>query len=224
MDSARIYLGGVPDSLSGEEIYKHLSVYGRITEIKLRPGFGFVQFEHRREVVRAFSNQPFLGFAINVQLARPERYARSPELEYEPPSAPPAYHQQDRPKKMRYAVVVNGLDPRTCWQELKDFGRSVGGEVAFCDVDKDHRTRGWLNYTQEEDANRAVRELDGTRLLGNVVRLQRQASRPYALCPREAAVCGRADTHSTVAVSQRRRVQPTHAEGGAVRVRVPSPT
>ena len=54
------------------------------------------------------------------------------------------------------------LNPRTCWQvmniylvttynvlsdssfqELKDFGRLAGGTVAFCDIDKTNRQRGY---------------------------------------------------------------------------------
>ncbi|KAI1796291.1 hypothetical protein LXA43DRAFT_662250 [Ganoderma leucocontextum] len=172
MDSARVYLGGVPDSLSGEDIYKHLSVYGRITEIKLRPGFGFVQFESQKDaldVVRTFSGRSFLGTDIKMQLARPDRFHRYPEE----PGSPP-YQRASEGRKRRYAVVVKGLNPRTCWQELKDFGRSIGCEVAYCDVDREHRTRGFINYFLEEDAERAVRKLDGIELLGSVVRVQRQ--------------------------------------------------
>lgn len=64
---------------------------------------------------------------------------------------------------MRYPVVVENLNPRTCWQvwtpwnhdrrgllqdvlfrvqELKDFGRLTGGTVAFCDIDRFNRNRG----------------------------------------------------------------------------------
>ena len=73
-------------------------------------------------------------------------------------------------------------------QELKDFGRLAGGTVAFCDIDKTNRKRGcvggkptlalvdsrdysFLEYFTQEDADRAVKDLDGRELLGNIVTL-----------------------------------------------------
>ncbi|KAI0720208.1 hypothetical protein C8T65DRAFT_567929, partial [Cerioporus squamosus] len=147
-------------------IPQYLSIYGRISEVKLRPGFGFVQFESEKDVVRTFSTRQFLGEDVSVQLARPDRHTRG---DRESPAA-------DGNKKMKYAVCVKGLNPRTCWQELKDFGRAVGGDVAYCDINRDTRTQGFLNYTREEDADRAARELDGRELLGHVVRLKRHVS------------------------------------------------
>ncbi|PIL37242.1 hypothetical protein GSI_00935 [Ganoderma sinense ZZ0214-1] len=108
-----------------------------------------------------------------MQLARASRFHRYPEE----PGSPPPQRTVDSQKR-RYAVIVKGLNPRTCWQELKDFGRSIDCEVAYCDVDREHRTRGFINYFSEEDAEQAVRKLDGRELLGNVVRVQRQ--RPLA--------------------------------------------
>ncbi|RDX55725.1 hypothetical protein OH76DRAFT_764801 [Lentinus brumalis] len=174
MDSARVYLGGLSDKVSANDIHKYLSIYGRISEVKLRPGFGFVQFESEKDaldVVHTYSTRQFLGEDVSVQIARPERHTR----EESAPIATPIKEAQasDGGSKMKYAVCVKGLNPRTCWQELKDFGRVLGGDVAFCDITRDTRTQGFLNYTREEDAERAARELDGRELLGHVVRLNR---------------------------------------------------
>ncbi|KAI0722876.1 hypothetical protein C8Q76DRAFT_691503 [Earliella scabrosa] len=149
-NAARVYLGGIPDSITTDEIFKnhcqYLSIYGRIQEIKLRPGFGFVQFYSEK----ARCGPDFLQSGVLRSCSSP--------LDL---------------NKRRYPVVVKGLNPRTCWQELKDFGRLLGGNVAYCDIDRHSHTEGFINYTLEEDAARAVLELNGRELLGNKLQLSR---------------------------------------------------
>ena len=61
-------------------------------------------------------------------------------------------------------VIVEGLAPRTSWQDLKDqVKRLTPGEIAFCDV-TDGGTKGWVEYRTAEDMQRAVTDLDGAKL------------------------------------------------------------
>ncbi|KAK7695474.1 hypothetical protein QCA50_000110 [Cerrena zonata] len=84
-----------------------------------------------------------------------------------------------QPKK-RYPVTVYNLDRQTCWQELKDFGRLAGGTVVFCQVDKINRGRGLIEYISQEDANQAVKELNGRVLHGKALSLYIHPDRrPY---------------------------------------------
>ncbi|CAK5275689.1 unnamed protein product, partial [Mycena citricolor] len=63
------------------------------------------------------------------------------------------------------------------WQELKDFGRSAGGIVAFCDLiqltESNTRPggnrRGFIEYLLREDAEEAIRTLNGRDLGGSPV-------------------------------------------------------
>ncbi|RPD67065.1 hypothetical protein L227DRAFT_648194, partial [Lentinus tigrinus ALCF2SS1-6] len=122
MDTARVYLGGLSYKVTAEDLHKYLSIYGSISEIKLRPGFGFVQFESdkdARDVVHTFSTRQFLGQDVTVQIARPDRYNQADSA----PIATPikvvetaAAPLSDSSKKMKFSVCVKGLNPRTCWQ------------------------------------------------------------------------------------------------------------
>jgi len=129
-------------------------------------GFGFVEFETPREaedVVQQFNGKPFMGpNTIIVEVAkesrrRDDRYGDRP---------PPPPRVQRRPEGIRLEVA--GISRDTSWQDLKDFGREAGN-VSFADVDRNGL--GILEYLTMEDAENAVRLLDGKDLRGVAVRL-----------------------------------------------------
>ncbi|KAK0190990.1 hypothetical protein F5146DRAFT_1046632 [Armillaria mellea] len=45
---------------------------------------------------------------------------------------------------MRFPVVVAGIPRHVCWQELKDFGRLSGQHVAYCDIERKNRSKGFF--------------------------------------------------------------------------------
>jgi len=55
-------------------------------------------------------------------------------------------------------------------QDLKDFGREAGS-VSFADIDRDSPGQGVLEYLSRDDADRAVKDLDGKDLRGRPVRV-----------------------------------------------------
>jgi arginine/serine-rich splicing factor 4/5/6 len=55
-------------------------------------------------------------------------------------------------------------------QDLKDFGREAGS-VSFADIDRDFPGQGVLEYLSRDDADRAVKDLDGKDLRGRPVRV-----------------------------------------------------
>lgn len=69
--------------------------------------------------------------------------------------------------------VVDGLDPDSTSfrpQDLKDFGREAGS-VSFADIDRDVPGQGILEYLNREDADNAIKTLDGKDLRGQPVRV-----------------------------------------------------
>jgi arginine/serine-rich splicing factor 4/5/6 len=73
-------------------------------------------------------------------------------------------------------LIVSGVSRDTSWQDLKDFGRDAGS-VSFADIDRDVPGQGILEYLSREDADRAVRDLDGKDLRGRPVRVAFDDSR-----------------------------------------------
>ncbi|KAF9469102.1 hypothetical protein BDZ94DRAFT_570073 [Collybia nuda] len=166
--SKRLYLRNLPRYVDEEILLKHLSGYGKIVEVKIIHDYAFVQFdleEDARDVVETFQSQPFLGHAIIVEFARPLRknmplFETSNRIDASVIPRPAPANVQSR-----YPIVVTNIPRKVRWQELKDFGRISGALVAYCDLDKKRRGRGFIEYFSREDAHRAIRDLDG-RLLG----------------------------------------------------------
>ncbi|KAJ3534941.1 hypothetical protein NM688_g7053 [Phlebia brevispora] len=191
MSPASVYLGGLPETIGRKELFSHLSIYGTINALNLQKGYAFVEYDSEADatdLIATFADQPFMGHDVKVQSARqPRRHSvtssntsSSPDMERSRPRLAPEH------ARIRYPVIVNNLNRHTCWQELKDFGRLAGGTVAFCDIDKTNRRRGFLEYFTQEDADRAVKQLSGRELLGNVVTLSgygRKTLRPENLPP-----------------------------------------
>jgi len=150
--------------------------YGRIIDCRVMTGFGFVEFENSKDAedaVHNFNGKPFMGVNIVVEFAKESR----PRREVHDSDRPGGYGgptRTRRPPGIR--VIVSGVSRDTSWQDLKDFGRDAGN-VSFADIDRDFPGQGILEYLAREDADRAVRELDGKDLRGRPVRVAYDDSR-----------------------------------------------
>ncbi|KAI0684628.1 hypothetical protein BC835DRAFT_614268 [Cytidiella melzeri] len=167
-----VYLGGVPAGISERELRGHLEIYGRVNALSMQKGYAFVEYNSEvdaKDVVANFANKPLMGYDIKVQLSKKPRRQTIPAST----PSPKADHNPGRSEnsRVRYPVVIYNLDPRTCWQELKDFGRLAGGKVVFCDIDQKDLTRGYVEFHTQEDADRLVLEGEGKELLGRQVSL-----------------------------------------------------
>ncbi|KAJ5584540.1 uncharacterized protein N7459_004340 [Penicillium hispanicum] len=113
VSSTRLYLGNLPRNVTKQDIEEHFSTHGsgKITEIKLMNGFGFIEYEDAmdaRDVVPAFHGSDFKGERLTVQFARgPRRKENFPG----PPDRPTA----PRPRRTMFRMQIAGL-PETSWQ------------------------------------------------------------------------------------------------------------
>jgi len=108
---------------------------------------------------------------IVVEFAKESRPRREVYEDRGPPRSGP---RTRRPTGVR--LIISGISRDTSWQDLKDFGRDAGS-VSFADVDRDIIGQGVLEYLFQDDADRAVRELDGKELRGRPVRVTLDESR-----------------------------------------------
>ncbi|KAG9318644.1 hypothetical protein JVU11DRAFT_737 [Chiua virens] len=180
----RLYLGRLPPDARSDDVAKFFDGYGRIVDCRVMTGdfgfphssfvtnnqlsgFGFVEFENSKDAedaVHHFNGKAFMGANIVVEFAKESRPRRDV---YE--SDRGGYGARSRrPPGIR--LIVSGISRDTSWQDLKDFGREAGS-VSFADIDRDFPGQGILEYLSREDADRAVKDLDGRDLRGRPVRV-----------------------------------------------------
>ncbi|EIM89771.1 uncharacterized protein STEHIDRAFT_128672 [Stereum hirsutum FP-91666 SS1] len=161
--SRRLYLGRLPTDARTDDVSKFFEGYGKIVDCRVMTGFGFVEFESSRDAEDAlnhFNGKPFMGTNLVVEFAKESRPRRDPYDDRAP--------RARRPPGIR--IIVSGISRDTSWQDLKDFGREAGS-VSFADIERDVPGQGVLEYLAREDAERAVKDLDGKDLRGQPVRV-----------------------------------------------------
>ncbi|KAF8623559.1 hypothetical protein AX15_006329 [Amanita polypyramis BW_CC] len=169
----RLYLGRLPADTRSDDVLKFFEGYGRIIDCRVMTGFGFVEFETSKDAedaVHNFNGKPFMGANIVVEFAKESRPRRDVYEGERSHGAP----RSRRPPGIR--LIVTGISRDTSWQDLKDFGRDAGS-VSFADIDRDFPGQGILEYLSRDDADHAVKELDGKELRGRPVRVAYDESR-----------------------------------------------
>ncbi|BDD56842.1 hypothetical protein MAP00_002260 [Monascus purpureus] len=165
VSSTRLYLGNLPRNVTKQDIEDHFSTHGsgKIREIKLKTGFGFIEYEDEmdaKDVVPAFHGSDFKGNRLTVQFARgprrKESYASPPDR-----SLPP------RSRRTIYRMQISGL-PETSWQDLKDFARESGLDVVYSETGREPG-RGFVEFESAKDLNTAISKLNGRTFKGSSV-------------------------------------------------------
>ncbi|EPQ57913.1 hypothetical protein GLOTRDRAFT_109943 [Gloeophyllum trabeum ATCC 11539] len=170
----RLYLGKLPADARTDDVSKMFEGYGRIVDCRVMTGFGFVEFENPRDAedaVHHFNGKQFMGASIVVEFAKETRRTRGDVYEGDRRGPAP---RSKRPPGIR--LIVAGISRDTSWQDLKDFGREAGS-VSYADIDRDYPGNGILEYLSRDDADRAVKDLDGKELRGRAVRVTYDDSR-----------------------------------------------
>ncbi|KAJ5683897.1 uncharacterized protein N7477_000242 [Penicillium maclennaniae] len=147
------------------DIEEHFSTHGsgKITEIKLMNGFGFIEYEDAmdaRDVVPAFHGSDFKGERLTVQFARGPRRKENFPGPTDRPAAP-------RPRRTMFRMQISGL-PETSWQDLKDFARQSGLDVVYSETGRE-QGRGFVEFETANDLKTAVEKLDQREFKGSRV-------------------------------------------------------
>ncbi|XP_052753993.1 serine-arginine protein 55 isoform X3 [Galleria mellonella] len=191
MVGSRVYVGGLPFGVRDRDLEKFFKGFGRIRDILIKNGYGFVEFEDYRDAddaVYELNGKELLGERVSVERARgmprgSDRW-RCRELPPPPPRRLPPRRDPDYnyrygpPTRTEYRLIVENLSSRISWQDLKDYMRQAG-EVTYADAHKQHRNEGVVEFATHSDMRAAIEKLDGTELNGRRIRLveDRRSSR-----------------------------------------------
>ncbi|OZJ03723.1 hypothetical protein BZG36_04156 [Bifiguratus adelaidae] len=169
--TTRVYLGKLSPDARTRDIERLFRSYGDIREITLKNGFGFVEFRDRRDaedVVYDFHGKSFMGERLIVELARGTRADRDRRRD----------DRADRPSNsQKYRIIIDGLAPRTTWQDIKDYFKQAGGTVTFADVLKDREGEGVVEFANYDDMKHALDTLNNGEIRGAKISLREQPKR-----------------------------------------------
>lgn len=166
--SARVYVGGLADDARERDVEKFFKGYGRLREIVLKNGYGFVEFEDKRDAEDAIDDldgKDLCGMRVRIEQAKARGGGRGTG----------AYRGQPPGNKTDYRVIVTNLSSRTSWQDLKDFFRSAG-EITFTNAHKMRTGEGVVEFADRRGMDWALDKLDDTELDGRRIRCEQERS------------------------------------------------
>ncbi|CAG09213.1 unnamed protein product [Tetraodon nigroviridis] len=151
MSGCRIFIGRLSPTAREKDVERFFKGYGRIRDIDLKKGFGFVEFDDPRDAedaVYELDGKELCNERVTIEHARvrlrggrgrtwtggrfSDRYGRGSQSGRS--RNPPPVRTENR-------LIVENLSSRVSWQDLKDFMRQAG-EVTFADAHRPKLNEG----------------------------------------------------------------------------------
>ncbi|XP_064882259.1 serine and arginine rich splicing factor 5b isoform X2 [Oncorhynchus nerka] len=195
MSGCRIFVGRLNPSAREKDVERFFKGYGRIRDIDLKRGFGFVEFDDPRDAedaVYELDGKELCNERVTIEHARvrlrggrgrggdrggggggrfPDRYGRGSQdsRRTNQPSGPPA-DRNPPPMRTENRLIVENLSSRVSWQDLKDFMRQAG-EVTFADAHRPKLNEGVVEFASYSDLKNALEKLSGKEINGRKIKL-----------------------------------------------------
>jgi len=195
-NGTRVFIGGLSPRAKEFDVERFFKGFGKIRDINLKQGYGFVEFDDARDAddaVYEMNNQSLCGGRITVEHAKGTPRSRDSYNDRGGDrnggrgggfgGGRGGYGRDDRgsfndrsrsrygpASRTKYRLIVENVSSRTGWQDLKDLFRPVV-EVAYAEAHQGVRGEGILEFHSQQDLNKAIDELDGTELNGRKLKL-----------------------------------------------------
>ncbi|XP_007164172.2 serine/arginine-rich splicing factor 6 [Balaenoptera acutorostrata] len=188
----RVHIGRLSYNIWEKDIQRFFSGYGRLLEIDLKKGYGFMEFEDSRDdgdAVYGLNGRELCGERVIVERRVIVAHARGPRHERDgyscgSHSGGGGYGSQRTfgrgesgpPVGAEFRLIVEHLSSRCSWRDLKDFKRRAG-EVIYVDAHKERTNEGVSEFRSYLDMKHALDKLDGTEINGRSIRLMEDKPR-----------------------------------------------
>ncbi|XP_077989197.1 serine/arginine-rich splicing factor 6-like isoform X2 [Glandiceps talaboti] len=176
----RIYIGRLSYQAREKDVERFFRGFGRLREVNLKNGFGFVEFDDPRDAddaVYELNGKELCNERVIIEHARgPIRREYRERDRYDSRDSRPPYRRRggvDKygpPTRTENRLIVDNLSSRCSWQDLKDYMRQAG-EVTFADAHKQHKNEGIVEFATYGDMKNALEKLDGTEINGRKITL-----------------------------------------------------
>jgi len=178
MPNARVFIGRLPSRASERDVEHFFRGFGKIREVVLKNGFGFVEFSDPRDAEDAvydLNGRELCGDRVVVELSHGRGGPRGG-----------GGYGGDRggfggrggggggrfgpPVQTRYRMLVENLSTRCSWQDLKDMMRDAG-EVTYADAHKKVPNEAIVCFGSHDELRRAMDKFQGKEINGRRIKL-----------------------------------------------------
>lgn len=201
----KIYLGRLPAAARQRDVERFFEGYGKMHDIVIKNGFGFLEFEDGRDAVEAvedLNGKSMLGERVLVQHANTSVHRNSNNSNSRRGgSGGGRGGGNDRsfgpPTRTEYRVRVENLSSRCLWQDLKDYLNKVG-EVCYCDCNNGRTNEGVAEFATLGDMKNVITKLNGKEFYGRNIRIidDRESRSPYRARSRSRSKSSRSRSRS----------------------------
>jgi len=195
MPGTRVFVGGLKNPRVRErDLEKFFEGFGRIDDIVLKQGFGFVVFKDDRDAKDAcdeLDGKSMSGDRLTVELARGSgggggrgsdrgrfgggggRFGGRGGFGRDRDGG---YGGRDNrrggraPVRTDYRLIVENLSSSVSWQDLKDYMRKAG-EVNYADAHRQKQNEGVIEFVHRDGMKKALETLNNTELNGRKIKL-----------------------------------------------------
>jgi len=191
----RVYIGRLPSRARESDVERFFRGYGKVRDVMLKNGFGFVELDDYRDAddaIRDLDGRELCGERVSLEIAKgiPRGAGGAFVSGYVPPPASSRYYSDkgrsrdsgrsggggasSRPGFGRpsngYKVIIENLSTHCNWQDLKDMCEEYG-EILYADAHHYRRNEAVVEFAKKGDMEYAVQKLDGKAVNGKRMKM-----------------------------------------------------
>jgi len=178
----RLFLGNLGHDCRLRDIEKLFKNYGELRNVNIKGKYGFLEMDDREDAedaIKDLDGKSFNGGRIRIEFSNAytggdNRRGRSREKSRDRDGR---RFSDGRFRKSNYRIIVENLNSRTTWQDLKDF-MCKAGEVVYTSVRRPTPGEGLVEFRDRDAMEYAIKELDDQKLDGNYIRCMEEKRSP----------------------------------------------
>ncbi|CAI2329875.1 unnamed protein product [Caenorhabditis sp. 36 PRJEB53466] len=176
----RVYIGRLPNRASERDVEHFLRGYGKLSDVIMKNGFGFVDFVEQRDAddaVHDLNGKELCGERVIVEFPRrkvgynEEKSGRGDDYRGREPTFRRGGERQfsnrySRPCSTRFRLIIDNLSTRYSWQDIKDHIRKLGIEPTYSEAHKRNVNQALVCFSTHNDLRDAMNKLQGEEMNG----------------------------------------------------------
>jgi len=183
----RLFLGNLGHDCRQRDIEKIFRGYGELKNINIKGQYGFMEIEDRddaEDAIKDINGKSFNGGRIKVEFShaysgndRDRRSGGRGGRDFDRDRGGSRRVSDGKFRRTNYRLVVQNISSGTSWQDLKDHMKQAG-EIIYSTVNRNNAREGLVEFKHKEDMERALDELDDSKLDGRRIKLVEEQRSP----------------------------------------------